>query len=179
MSTRPPESMETDRLLLRMPALTDAEAIFTAYGQDTEVTKYLTWRPHESIRQSERFVAGCIVAWESGGRFPWAIALKGADKPAGMIEIRVDGFKAEVGYVLARPHWGQGLMTEAARRVVNWALSQPEVYRVWAYCDVVNLASARVLEKAGMQHEGILRRYAVHPNVSDLPRDCHSYAVVK
>jgi ribosomal-protein-alanine N-acetyltransferase len=50
---------------------------------------------------------------------------------------------------------------------------------VWAVCDVDNLASARVLEKAGMGREGRLRRWVLHPNVSAAPRDCWCYAHVK
>jgi len=44
---------------------------------------------------------------------------------------------------------------------------------------VENLASARVLEKAGMHREGMLRRWSVHPNVSPEPRDCLCYAIVR
>ena len=46
---RPPEVLETDRLRLRVPTLEDAPEIFLQYAQDPEVTKYLTWRPHQSI----------------------------------------------------------------------------------------------------------------------------------
>ena len=48
-------------------------------------------------------------------------------------------------------------MTEAATHLVNWSLAQPEIFRVWAYCDAENPASARVMEKAGMVREGVLR----------------------
>jgi len=41
-------------------------------------------------------------------------------------------------------------MTEAVQKVVDWALKQPEIYRVWAVCDVDNVGSARVMAKAGM-----------------------------
>jgi len=50
---------------------------------------------------------------------------------------------------------------------------------VQAFCDVDNLGSARVMENAGMQREGLLRRYVLHPNISDVPRDVYLYAVVK
>ncbi len=63
-------------------------------------------------------------------------------------------------------------MTEAANAVVDWALSQPEVFRVWAVCDVENVASARFLEKIGMRREGTLSRWIIHPNISEQPRDC-------
>jgi ribosomal-protein-alanine N-acetyltransferase len=71
------------------------------------------------------------------------------------------------------------LMTEALTPIVEWALAQPRIFRVWATCDIENRRSARVLEKVGMQFEGVLRRYVVHPNVSDEPRDALLYARVK
>lgn len=96
-----------------------------------------------------------------------------------MIEMRLDSFRADFGYGIARQYWGNGYTTEAVKVIIGWALKQPNIYRVWAICDVENLASARVLEKAGLQKEGILRRFANHPNISDEPRDCYCYSIVK
>ena len=96
-----------------------------------------------------------------------------------MLSLRISGFAASLGYVLRRTAWGQGIMPEAAGRVTEWALAQPTIYRVWATCDYENRASARVLEKIGMQREGLMRRGVVHPNLSDEPRDCWLYARVK
>jgi RimJ/RimL family protein N-acetyltransferase len=70
-------------------------------------------------------------------------------------------------------------MSEALQSVLQWALAQPEIFRVWATCDIDNLASARVLERVGMEREGVLRRWLVHPNISEVPRDCLCYSVVK
>lgn len=85
--------------------------------------------------------------------------------------------RLEFGYVLARPFWGQGLMTEALTEVADWALRQDHVFRISAVCDVENIGSARVMEKAGLIREGMPRRLMIHPNVSDEPRDCFSYAL--
>ena len=177
--TRPPEVIRTQRLLLRPPRQSDAEAIFRAYACDTEVARFVRWRPHTSVEETEQYVAGCVAAWDGGSRFPWVIELAEGVGPLGMVELRVEGFKADVGYVLARPFWGRGFATEALRPVVAWALAEPGIYRVWAVCDTENLASARVLEKAGMSREGLLRRYTIHPNVSVEPRDSFCYSVVK
>ena len=84
-----------------------------------------------------------------------------------------------LGYVLARPHWGHGYMTEAVRAVIGIVFDQPHVHRIAAFADEENFASARVLEKAGMQREGILRRWSLHPNISSIPRDCWSFAIVR
>ena len=67
-------------------------------------------------------------------------------------------------------------MTEVLAEVARWAMTQPDVWRIGAVCDVENRASARVMEKAGLTREGVLRRWLVHPNVSDEPRDCFSFA---
>jgi len=175
----PPEHIETERLVLRIPSLADAGAIFSSYAQDTKVLHYLTWLPHKNIQETEGFLADCIGAWKFGSRFPYVIILRESDEVIGMIEIRVNDFRADVGYVISRQHWGKGIAPEALRSLVDWALGQETVYRVWALCDVDNLASARVLEKVGMQREGLLRRQIIHPNISDEPRDCHCYAAVK
>jgi [ribosomal protein S5]-alanine N-acetyltransferase len=176
---RPPERFETERLVLRLPTLADAEAIFQTFARDPDVTRYTSWRPHTSIAQTLEFLAGCEQAWQGERRFPYCITLKGSEGGIGLFEIRPEGFKAEVGYGIGKAYWGKGYTTEAARKVVDWALAQPLIYRVWAVCDVDNIASSRVMEKAGMQREGILRRGILHPNVSSEPRDCYIYAVVK
>ena len=176
---KPPEHIETQRLVLRIPSVTDAEAIFNSYAQDPEVTRYLIWRPHKNIQETEGFLAACTVAWEGTVRFPYVITFKQNGAVIGMIEIRINDFKVDVGYVVSRPNWGKGMATEALRSLVEWALNQESIYRVWALCDVENLASGRVLEKVGMRCEGVLRRQIVHPNISDEPRDCYCYAVAK
>ncbi len=176
---RPPEQIETNRLLLRVPTIADAEFIFAGYAQDLEVTRYLTWRPHQSVAETEKFLAMCLDDWKGERRFAYSIVLKNKNDVIGMIGITTANFRAELGYVLARYYWGKGIITEAVRALVDWAFSQGHIYRVWAVCDVENVASARVLEKVGMQREGILRRYIMHPNVSDEPRDCYCYSVVK
>jgi len=69
-------------------------------------------------------------------------------------------------------------MSEAVAGLVDWAFGQPEIHRVWAVCDVDNVPSARLLASVGMQLEGRLRRWLIHPNISDSPRDCYCYAIV-
>jgi RimJ/RimL family protein N-acetyltransferase len=63
--------------------------------------------------------------------------------------------------------------------VLDYAFENPAMYRVWAVCDAENIASARVMEKAGMSFEGVFRRYQVHPNLSQEPRDARCYALVR
>lgn len=174
-----PEEFETERLLLRKPRLEDVHAIFEGWAQDPEVARYLTWRLHERIEQTQEFVQSCIRAWEGERRFPYMITLKETGQVIGMIDPRIEGPKVGVGYVAARTHWGKGYMPETTRVIIAWAFQQPSIYRVYATTDVENIASRRVLEKVGMQCEGVLRKYIIHPNISDVPRDSYMYAITK
>jgi len=176
---KPHEQIETERLILRKPRMEDAPAVFAGWVQDSDVTYFLTWHPHENIGQTEAMLKNAIAAWDGDSRFPFMITLKENDDVIGMIDPRIEGHKVGIGYVMNRAHQGKGYMTESLRAVIDWALGQPSIYRVYATTDVENFASQRVMEKAGMQREGLLRKYIVHPNISDKPRDSYMYAAVK
>jgi RimJ/RimL family protein N-acetyltransferase len=107
------------------------------------------------------------------------ITLKADGQVIGMIDARIHSPEVEIGYGLARAHWGKGYMREAVRTVIDWAFEQPSIYRVCATTDLENIPSQRVLEKVGMRREGLLRKYIIHPNISDIPRDSYIYAITK
>ena len=179
---RPPENFTTPRLLARPPRLDDAQAAFAAYASDPEVTRYLAWPNYTEVEPLRNFLRGIVDTWaaaDGGGHYAWMLCLRGTDTPIGSIGVELDMHGAMLGYVLGRAHWGQGLMTEAVRYVAAWALAQPPLFRVWAFCDAGNPASTRVLEKAGLVREGLLRRWQVCPTISPEPRDCLIYAKVR
>jgi RimJ/RimL family protein N-acetyltransferase len=175
----PPDQFATARLVARRTRLEDAAAIFAAYAADPEVTRYLAWRPHASVESVADYLRSPIAAWEGGSSFRYELCLAGTDRPIGSIELRPEPMRVAFGYVLARECWGRGLMAEALTFGVNWALAQPEVFRAFAFCDVDNPGSARVMAKAGMAREGLLRRWHVCPNLGPEPRDCWLYAKVR
>ena len=82
----------------------------------------------------------------------------------------------DIGYVLARAHWGQALMPEAVMALTDMLLGTPSIFRVQATCDIDNRPSARTLEKSGFVREAVLQRFTVHPNISSDPRACVMYA---
>ena len=143
------------------------------------MTKYVSWRAHHNVDETREYVQMCLLAWDVGKAFHWVIESVEDKQVMGMIIARVAAEKWELGFVLARPHWRQGYMTEALKAIIAWALKQKEIHRVWAVCDVDNIASARVMEKVGMQREGVLKRWSLHPNISDEPRDSYCYAITK
>ena len=176
---KPPELISTEHLILRKPRTEDAPAVFVGWVQDADVTYFLTWLPRQNIGQTQSILRNAIAAWDGGTRFPYMITLKKSGEVIGMIDPHIEGHKVGIGYVMNRTYQGKGHMTKSLRAVIDWAFEQPSSYRVYATTDVENFASQRVLEKAGMQREGLLRKYIVHPNISDVPRDSYIYAIVK
>ncbi len=172
-----PDVLLTPRLKLRPIAPSDAQPIFDGYAQDGQVTRFLTWRPHTSLAQTVSYVADCMAATSSR---TYVLAERSSERVIGALAVRrTNRHAVDVGYVLERPCWGQGLMTEALSEVARWALGQEHIWRFWAVCDVENLGSARAMEKAGLSREGVLRRWIIHPNMGDAPRDCLVLAHVR
>jgi ribosomal-protein-alanine N-acetyltransferase len=176
---KPPEQIETERLILRKPRMEDASTVYEGWAQDSEVTYFLTWHPHENIQQTESMLINTIALWDGDARYPYMITLKESGHVIGMIDPRIEGHKVAIGYVMNRAYQCKGYMTESTRAIINWAFQQPSIYRVYATTDMENIASQRVMEKAGMQREGLLKKYIVHPAISNKPRDCYIYAIVK
>lgn len=176
---RIPEKLKTACFELRRPHIADAEAIFSAYATDLEVTRYLGWKPHRDVAVTRLFLKTLDEEWNRSTGFPFMICAR--EEPhqiIGNIHVHVNHRGVSFGYVLRRESWGQGCATEVLTHLIEHALAQPTTLRTYAFCDVENRASARVMEKAGMQKEGLLRRYFLHPNISDEPRDCLLYSRV-
>jgi RimJ/RimL family protein N-acetyltransferase len=169
--------LTTDRLQLRRPRTTDAEDVFS-YACDSDVTRFMDWPTHKEKSTVAEWLHDCTSLWESGAEFTWMITLRPEERVIGAVSLRVADYKADFGYVLNKQYWGRGLGTEAACAIVDLAATIEGVYRVWATCDVENVASARVLEKAGLLREGILRCWQVRPSISSVPRDAYVYGKV-
>ena len=141
---------------------------------------YGSARPRsKTLDQVAERLATREARWSSGEEFYWVITLPDDDSAIGAISCSVDNHSAGFGFFLNRRHWRKGYATEGARAIVEWAMTMPAIWRVWATCDVENVASARVLEKVGLVREGTMRRSIVRPNLSREPRDAYIYARVR
>jgi RimJ/RimL family protein N-acetyltransferase len=169
----------TERLRLRPPELSDAENIFARYGQDALVCRYMSWTPHRSIDDTYAFLRRIIDDNAQGTSAGWLIFSQASGQLLGSVGGAIQNQRVQFGYCLARDAWGRGYATEAARTFVEAVMGDPAIWRIQAFCDVENRASARVLEKIGLAFEGTLRRYLVLPNLGDIPRDVHCYARVR
>jgi ribosomal-protein-alanine N-acetyltransferase len=174
-----PEQLKTKRLLLRRMGPSDAPAVFE-YASDPRFTKFLAWPTHQSITDAENFTRDVDARWNAGTEYCWALTLMGQDTALGSIACRIQGHMAEIGYGVASGLWGSGYATEAVSALLAWLKSIEAVHRVWATCDIENVGSVRVLEKAGMLNEGVLRNWSIRPNLPGEPiRDSFAYAWVR
>jgi RimJ/RimL family protein N-acetyltransferase len=97
----------------------------------------------------------------------------------GVIELRLNPPKADLGYIFCEPFWGRGFASEVVKCVVDWAFSQPEIFRVWATCHPDNAASIRVLNKAGLSLEARLENWEPRPQLGLLAGPSLVYARIK
>jgi RimJ/RimL family protein N-acetyltransferase len=173
-----PPVVELSTIRLRRPRITDAEAIFE-YGSDPEVARYADWPRQTSVEPILESLKERENLWKRGDEYHWIVTLLKFDRAIGGISCMLNNSSAEIGYLLNRRYWGNGYATEGALAVTEWLLSQSSIFRVWATCDTENAASIRVLEKIGMQREGLLRSYSIRPGISEFPRDAYIYARIK
>jgi ribosomal-protein-alanine N-acetyltransferase len=161
------------RETLRAPRLDDADVLFERIASDSEVTRYLSWRPHPEVAETRRVIT---ELFNVGDEQTWLIEL-GDSGPVGLCGWRrPQSHTVELGYCLGRRWWRQGIMSEVLPLLVDEAQRDSSAYRVYAYCHVDNTGSARVLERSGLALEGRLVRYGMFPNISSEPQDCLLFA---
>jgi len=152
-------TLSTPRLTLRPFTDADAEDIF-AWASDARVTKFLSFRPHESIAETREALAGWIADQESDDFYGWAIVFGG--RVIGRIKtdyVSRRHRRCELGYYLGHDYWGLGLATEALRCVLGYLFNEAGMNRVEAIYEPENPASGRVMEKCGLKREGTLRQF--------------------
>jgi len=174
-----PDRIDTARLVLRRPVPADAQELFDRCTSDPVVTRYLLWPAHRDVEETRTFIRRPFS--DTGAEFQSWLMDRNDDRAiVGSIGCRrIEPHIIQFGYYVARTEWGQGYATEATRAVLPVWLSHPEIYRVQAFCDPENAASARVLAKAGLTVEGTLRRFILSPNLGPVPRDGYLFAAVK
>jgi ribosomal-protein-alanine N-acetyltransferase len=152
-------SLETGRLLLRRLEADDLEDVF-AYASDPEVAKYTSWPAHETLEDSREFLNYVLNLYSNGDVAPWGVVCEGkVVGTCGFLDWNCHTSQAEIGYALSSRYWGRGLMTEAVRGVIRFGFRTMNLNRIQGRCEVENIASVRVMEKAGMKLEGVLREH--------------------
>jgi RimJ/RimL family protein N-acetyltransferase len=170
--------IETERLVIREFRITDARDLYEYLSDETTYR----FEPGEPIGQEE---ALSIADERSKGRNFFAVELKSEGRMIGHLywarEEPPEFLAWEIGYIFNRTYQGKGYCSEAVRAFLGDRIAQPDVHRINAYCNPENIASWRVLEKAGMKREGYFRKKGFfRKDCRGMPLwfDCYAYGIL-
>ena len=153
--------LETERLLLGALRDDDAPELERLCGA-REIADTTISIPHPYGRaDAERFIAHQLEAGARGDELVLAVRRRQECGLVGCVSLReIDRvhLQAELGYWIGVPYWGQGFATEAAQVIVRYGFQTLGLNRIYAHHMARNPASGRVLQRVGMQREGVLRQ---------------------
>jgi ribosomal-protein-alanine N-acetyltransferase len=151
--------LTTDRLVLRKTTMNDVEAVFFLRSEP-ELQKYIDRDPAQSVDEAKAFIQLITDNLDNNVGVSWAITLKDEDAMIGSIAIwRIDkgNYRAEIGYVLHPAYQGKGLMHEAMQTIIDYGFREMKLHSLEANINPDNLASQKVLERAGFVKEAYFR----------------------
>ena len=150
--------ISTERLILRPYRTGDGNAMYKNWASDPEVTRFLSWKTHQSPAESEDIIRTWIETYASEETYHWGIEYGG--ELIGDIAVVLANWKHgyfEIGYSLGRAFWSRGIMSEAVDAVVRHMFKTVGYHRAVIRHDAKNPASGRVAEKCGFTREGVAR----------------------
>jgi ribosomal-protein-alanine N-acetyltransferase len=161
------------QIVLRKLTVEDIE-FFYVWAGDQEVAKTMTWEAYTNIKDAEVFLRKVV------SQHPWFMAICFEGKPIGSITLTPgsgpSACRAELGYVLSKQYWGRGIATGAVKQALKQGFKDLRVQRIEAYVDPDNLASQKVLSKAGMHLECLLKNHTIFKGQI---RDSYLYAITQ
>lgn len=146
--------LETRRLILRPWEESDAENLYQ-YAKSPEVGPAAGWPPHTSVENSREIIRDVLSEPET-----YAVILKETGKPVGSVGImpgmrshfQLNEDEGEIGYWIAVPFWGQGLIPEAVCEVMRYGFEELGMKKMWCGYYDGNVKSRRVQEKCGFKY---------------------------
>ena len=147
------KTIETERLILRAWTMEDAPGMFE-YAKSSLVGPAAGWIPHKTIEDSVEYLKSAIEENET-----WAITVKSDGTVIGGIGLHITRIETvrELGYVLHPDFWGKGIMTEAAKAVIEFGFTDLHLDGIIVFRNVNNVRSGRVIQKCGFRYDGSLR----------------------
>ena len=152
-------TLETERLILRGMRVSDTDDMFE-YACRSDVTRYLTWRPHRDRDYTRQYLEYIGSRYAAGDFYDWAVVLREENKmigTCGFTKIDLTNNSGEIGYVINPEYRGRGIAAEAAAKVLDFGFCELSLHRIEAKHMEGNEASHRVMEKLGMREEGTFR----------------------
>ncbi len=148
------QPLETERLLLKPLRKEYAAEAYAAWTTDPDVARYVRWCPHGSVEETITWLADSESKIDSPDHFDWGIFLRDSGALIGSIgafkeadEQGIDRY--ELGYCIAKKHWGRGITSEALQRVFTYLRDDIGIRHFFCCHDVSNPASGAVMRKIG------------------------------
>ena len=169
-------TLSSERIVLREFTRDDFDGVHK-YASDPEVVRYMTWGPNtrsETRRFLERNIQSQVVKPRTS--YELAIELDGVlIGGCGLTIHSLSDKRAEIGYCIRREDWGKGVGTEVAAELIRFGFAEMKMHRIEAKCDQENIASYKIMEKNGMQREGVLRE---EKKIRGEWRDSYIYSIL-
>ncbi|MEJ8306346.1 GNAT family protein [Saccharibacillus sacchari] len=153
--------LDTPRLILREAKAEDRDGLFALYA-DEEVMRYLPLDPFESVEEADDEMGWHARIFREQTGIRWMIEERDTGAfvgTCGFLGLEREHNRMEIGYDLAREHWGKGLMPEAIRAVLHFGFGPLAANKIEARVDPDNAASIRLMDKLGFVREGLLRQH--------------------
>ncbi|MFQ5526353.1 MAG: GNAT family N-acetyltransferase [Thermoanaerobaculia bacterium] len=159
-----------DRVRLRALSSGDLEALYAIFS-DAEVMRYWSHAPFSDIAEAESYLADIRRGVMSRSLFQWGLCRSEDDRVIGtctLWQFDAANRRCEIGFALAREHWGGGWMSEGLTVLIDYTFSQLGLLRLEADVDPRNAASITLLERLGFEREGYMReRWLVEGKTAD------------
>ena len=161
-------TLKTERLILRRYTKDDFEPMIHNCWRDPDVWKWTSYEPMNSLDDvqilNNIFTDHWFARYEKNDWYSWAIQLIATNEVIGRIRgmnpnDRIQ--QVELAYELGQNWWNQGYATEAAKAVIDFFFNDVGLYRIYANHAAENPASGRVMQKCGMQYEGLSRKWCL------------------
>ena len=166
------------RIILQPFKVSDAFFMFRNWANDPDVTRYMTWFPHENMQVTESVISSWVSDYSKPNFYQWAILLRQIDEPIGsigVVEMDEDAKSCELGYCIGKPFWHQGYTSEAVSHVIKFLFEQVKFEKITARHDVRNPNSGAVMMKCGMKY--VTTRINIGQTKEGEPLSCAYYEI--
>lgn len=176
-----PQWIESDALIVRPFTPADADQAYYALFSDPAIMEFLPMRTHQSVAETHVYLNASIANWESKGPVRTLGMFSKVDgRLCGSIELHINLPRVELGFAVSRRPGYQRRRASLAilRKLIDWLMAQPQIYRVYACCDPQGQAAV-TMERLGFTLEARLTNWEPRPNRNASVADALMFAMTK
>lgn len=175
------KEIQTKRLILRKVKAEDAESAYENWCNSYEVSKYVMWNKHSGIEETKKLCKMWEEEYNFSDTYRWIVELKETGELIGTIDVASKKLliygTCVIGYCYGERFWGKGYATEALKAVIKYLFEECDADTIYAEYLSNNPASGKVMQKAGMNFEGILKSRIIDKD--GIRNDLGSYSITK